>query len=161
MVYTPEVFTDNSPISPRTSTPVKKPSAQKSLCMFTNVLKGKKTAYCQVGAAKSKRKAIKFGNKPWALKKKRKGNSKIDEQIKKSPYDWIMHHPEVVQSPIVNDCMKVRIDCHTEPQLFPKLLLQVSVREIHNNIVSAIKYGGIKESRDEDDNIIISDSTLR
>ena len=36
MVSTPEVFTDNSPISPMKPTPVKKPSAQKSLCMFTN-----------------------------------------------------------------------------------------------------------------------------
>ena len=37
MVSTPEGFTNNSPISPMTSSPVKKPSAQKSLCMFTNV----------------------------------------------------------------------------------------------------------------------------
>ena len=38
---TPGAFTDNSPISPMTSTPVKKPSAQKSLCMFTNILEVK------------------------------------------------------------------------------------------------------------------------
>ena len=42
MASTPEGFTNNSPISPRTSTPVKKPSARKSLCMFTNVLEVKK-----------------------------------------------------------------------------------------------------------------------
>ena len=42
MVSTPEGFTDNSPISPRKSTPVKKPSARKSLCMFTNFLEVKK-----------------------------------------------------------------------------------------------------------------------
>ena len=84
MVSTSKVFTDNIPISPMTSTPFKKPSAQKSLCMFTNILKLKqKTAYCLFGAAKSKRKAINFFvNPPWALKQKRKGNSKIDEQIK-------------------------------------------------------------------------------
>ena len=50
---------------------------------------------------------------------------------------------------------------YTEPQLVPKFLLQVSVREIHNNLVSATQYGGLKEARDEDDNISISDSTLR
>ena len=66
MVSNPEGFTNNSPIPPRKSPPVKKPSAQKSLCMFTNILEvKKKTAYRQVGAAKSKRKAIKFGNTPW------------------------------------------------------------------------------------------------
>ena len=65
MVSTPEGFTDNSPIYTMTSTPVMKPSAQKSLCMFTNVLEVKnKTAYRRVGATKYKRKAIKFGNTP-------------------------------------------------------------------------------------------------
>ena len=34
MVSTPEVFTDDSPISTMTSTPVNKPSARKSLCIF-------------------------------------------------------------------------------------------------------------------------------
>ena len=74
MVSSPEGFTNNSPIYPRTPSSFKKPSAKTSLCMFTNVLVVKKTAYCRVGAAKSKHKAIKFGNTPWALEKKRKGN---------------------------------------------------------------------------------------
>ena len=55
-----------------------------------------------------------------------------------------MNHPQVVQSPIVNDDLKVKIDGHTEPQLVPKLLLQVSVRELHNNLVSDTIYGGLK-----------------
>ena len=38
MVSTPEGFTFNSPISPINPTPVNTPSAQKSLCMFTNIL---------------------------------------------------------------------------------------------------------------------------
>ena len=52
-------------------------------------------------------------------------------------------------------------DDQTEPQLVPKFLLQVSVRELHNRIVSDPYDGGIKYSRDEDDIIIISDSNLR
>ena len=48
----------------------------------------------------------------------------------------------------------------TEPQLVPKHLLRVSVREPHNSLVSDPDGGGIKNSRDEDNNIIISDSTL-
>ena len=47
-----------------------------------------------------------------------------------------MNHTQIVQSPIVNDCLKVKMDGHTEPQLVPKLLLQLSIRKIHNNIVS-------------------------
>ena len=79
MVSTSEVFTDNSPISNRTSEPVKKPTTQKSLFMFTNILDVKKTACRQVGAAESKCKAIKFGNTLWELKQTQKGNSKINE----------------------------------------------------------------------------------
>ena len=36
----------------------------------------------------------------------------------------------------------------------------MSVIELHNNLVSATKYGGLKEARYENDNIIISDSIL-
>ena len=145
MVYTPEGFTDNSPISTMTLTPLKKPSSRKSLCLFTNILDMKnKTATRQVGASKSKRKEIKYGNTLRVLEKKRKGNSKINDQIKKSLYNWIMHHQQVVKSPIVNDCLKVNIDSHTRPQIVPKLLLRVSVRELHNSLVGDPEDGGLK-----------------
>ena len=72
-----------------------------------------------------------------------------------------MHCPQVFQSPIVNGFLKVKIDCHTEPQLVPEFLLQVCIIEFHNNLVSDTYNGGIKEARDEGDNIIISDYTLR
>ena len=48
-----------------------------------------------------------------------------------------------------------------ESQLIPKCLLQVSVRELHNILVSDPNDDGIKDSREEYDSIIISDSTLR
>ena len=144
-----------------TSTQVKKPSAQKLLCMFTNVSDVKKTAYRQVGADKSKRKAIKLENTPWSLKQNRKWHTKINEQIKKLLYNWIMHHPQVVRSSIANDCLKVNIDGYNEPQLVTDFLFQESVRELHNKFFSGIKDGGLKEARYEDDNIFISDSTLR
>ena len=51
-------------------------------------------------------------------------------------------------------------DDQTEPQLFPELLLQVSVIELHNSLVNDPNDGGLKDARDEYDNIIISDSTL-
>ena len=66
-----------------------------------------------------------------------------------------------MQSTISNHGLKVNFDDLTEPQTVPKLLLQVSVREIHNSLVSDPNYGGFKEAKDEDYNIIISDSKLR
>ena len=53
------------------------------------------------------------------------------------------------------------VDDQTEPQLAPKLLLQVSVREMRNSIVSDPNDNGLKDARDEYGKIIISDSTLR
>ena len=50
---------------------------------------------------------------------------------------------------------------HTEPQLVPKLLLQVSVRELHNSLVSDPNDGGLKYARYGDGKIIISCPTLR
>ena len=52
------------------------------------------------------------------------------------------------------------LDDQTEIQLVPKLLLQVSVRELHNSLVSDPNDGGLKDARDENGKIIISDSTL-
>ena len=94
-------------------------------------------------------------------KSKRKGHSKINEQIKRNLYTWITRHPQFFQSPIFNDCLKVVLDDQTEPQLVPKLLLEVSVRELHNSLLSEPNDGGLKDARDEDGKIIISDSTLR
>ena len=51
-------------------------------------------------------------------------------------------------------------DDQTEPHLVPKLLLWVSVRELHNSLGSDTNDSGIKDARDGENNIIISDSTL-
>ena len=52
------------------------------------------------------------------------------------------------------------IDGPSEPHLVPKLLLQVSVWELHNSIVSPLEEGGFRETRDAENNNIINDSTL-
>ena len=144
MVSTPKVFYDNSPISPMTPTSFNKPSARKSLCLFTNILDIKKKT---VRSAKSKRKAIKYINTPWSLKPKQKLNSKINNQIKKSPNNYIMNHPQVVQSSIFNYCLKVNTDGPSESLIVSKLLIRVSIRKLHNSLVSYPVYGGLKEAR--------------
>ena len=89
VLSTPEGFTDNSPNVHMTSTPVKKPSARKLLCLFKNILDVQpKTAKRRFVAAKSRRKSMKVGNSLWT-KKKRKGHSKFNEQIKSNLYTWI------------------------------------------------------------------------
>ena len=41
-----------------------------------------------------------------------------------------------MQSSIFDNRLKVKIDCHTRPQIVTKLLLQVFVRELHNSLIS-------------------------
>ena len=78
MTSNPEGFTNDSPISTMTSTPVKKTSAGKSLCLFTKILYvKKKTATRQIGAAKSKGNAIKYLTTAWAFKKRGKEIRKL------------------------------------------------------------------------------------
>ena len=73
VLSTPEGVTDNSPNVHMTSKPVKKPSARKSLCLFTNILDVKPTtAKCRFVAAKSKRKSMKVCNSLWTKQKKQK-----------------------------------------------------------------------------------------
>ena len=129
MVMTTNYFIYDSPNVPMTSTAVKKPSASKSLCLFTNILNVKnKTKKYRVGDAESKRRSMKVGNRLWTNKTKRKGYSKINEYIKCNMYAWITPHTQVVQSPIYYDCLKIMFDYQTKTQLVPKLLIHVSVR---------------------------------
>ena len=82
-------------------------------------------------------------------------------QVEKSIYDWIIQHTQVVQSPIANYCLKVSIGVHSETQLVPKYLLQVSIWELHNSMVSPPENVRLNESIDADNKIIISNSILR
>ena len=69
ILSTLEGVTDNIPNVHMTSTPVKKPSARKSLCLFTNILDvNPKTAKCRFVAEKSRRKAMKVCNRLWTKK---------------------------------------------------------------------------------------------
>ena len=99
ILSTPEGFTDNSPNVNMPSTPVNKPSARKSLCLFTNILDVKPTTAKRFFiATKSIHKAMKLCNSLWTKKSKQKRRSKINEQIKRNLYTWITRHPQVVQS---------------------------------------------------------------
>ena len=101
MVSTPVVFTYNSPMSPGLTMVVKNYIERKSLHLFTEVLDvKKKTCVFPVGADKSMEKAIRAVSMLWSIILKRKGIIKINKQVKKSPYNWILQHARVVKSPI-------------------------------------------------------------
>ena len=82
MVSALEGFTDDSPNVPMKSTAVKKRSARKSLCLFTNTFDvKKKTGKRCIGAAKSKHRAMKVVNSLCTKKKtKRAFKNKLSDQ---------------------------------------------------------------------------------
>ena len=55
-----------------------------------------------------------------------------------------MHNPQVVQSPIFNDSLKLNIGGHTRPEIDPKLVLQVPVQELRTSLIRDPEYGGLK-----------------
>ena len=86
ILSTPELVTDNSPNVHLTPSPFNKPSARKSMYLFTDILDVQpKTAKHRFVAAKYRRKYMKVCNILWT-KTKRKGHSKINEQIKHNLY---------------------------------------------------------------------------
>ena len=139
MVSTPWVFPENIPMSYGPYVSIKQPKVRKSLRKFTTTLDVKpKTVIRRLCAAKSKRKEIRAGSNLWYNIPKRKVRTKVNEQVTSELYHWNTRHPEIVQSPIANDCLKINIDGQTTPQLVPNLLLQLSVRDLHNIMVIPI-----------------------
>ena len=115
-------------MSPGPSVPVKEPSDRKSLHQFLEASGVKQnTAVRKLGAAESKRKAIRYGSMLWSSIPKRYIHTKINGEVKKDIYNWILQHPQYIQSLIENYGHKVFIYGTAETQLVSKLLLQVYV----------------------------------
>ena len=87
-------------------------------------------------------------------------HTKINVCVEKALYVCILNHSKVAQSPIYNYCLKLLIYGQERQQLVPKLLCQVSVRELYNSTMIPPKERGMKDTRDTEDNTIIIDSTL-
>ena len=68
-----------------------------------------------------------------------------------------MHHTKFLQSPVVNNCLKVKVDDPTEPQLIPKFLLQVSVSELYKTLLAS-QY--MVDSNNQEMKMIISLSVI-
>ena len=82
ILSTPEGFTYNSPNVHMTSSLVNKPSARKSLCLFTNILAVKPTtAKRRFVAARSRRKSMKVFNSLW---KKNQNEKSIQKSMSRS-----------------------------------------------------------------------------
>ena len=101
-------------MSPGTLLTVKNLSVCKLLRQFTELLYTKnKTATRCLGASKSKRKEIRANSAMCSIIPKLRGYKKINEWVNEDLYNWILHHLQVLQSPIVNYLLKASIDGHS------------------------------------------------
>ena len=65
---------------------------------------------------------------------KSKGWTKANKELEEKVLSFIENHPNVVQSPIMNDYVSVKDkDDPSVVHKVPKLLLQVTIREVHND----------------------------
>ena len=87
---------------------------------------------------------------------KSKGWTKVIKELEEKVHSFIENHPNVVQSPIMNDYVSVKDK--TDPSVvhkLPKLLLQASIRRLHNDLIEQLP----EASKDEIP--LVSDSKLR
>jgi hypothetical protein len=68
----------------------------------------------------------------------------------------------VIDSLIANDCLWIKdAEAPGGRKRVGKLLLEISVRELHNDLVDTPESGGLAEARDESGKILIGDTALR
>ena len=94
----------------------------------------------------------------WLRVKLRRGYTKVLVNLRKKLYDWVLDYPHVVNSPITNDTIIIR-DEDNEKMRLGKLLLQIYICKLHNDLFSAgpLRLLGAKDTYGD---VIILDTAL-
>ncbi|OEU19451.1 hypothetical protein FRACYDRAFT_235505 [Fragilariopsis cylindrus CCMP1102] len=93
---------------------------------------------------------------------KRLGRTKVTAKLHTEFLRWLDNHNMVIQSPLASDTLLVP-DGTTSgvKKRVNKILLQIPVRELHNDLSDADPLIGLAGARDCNGNILISDTKLR
>ena len=86
--------------------------------------------------------------------------SKVPPQLLENLRKWIINHPDVHRSPLYKDMLIWKQPCGTT-QKIEKLLITISIVELHNDMIKPEADGGLKGVRDPEGNVLISDIALR
>ena len=107
--------------------------------------------------AQVKNTSVKWSIKPCIVRTK-----KISKAFRKETFDWIIKYSNVCQSPITRDILLIA-DADTKvKRRVPKLLLECSMRQLHNELVDSPDDGDLVGARHAITNdVIISDTMLR
>ena len=87
---------------------------------------------------------------PWAqLVKKRKGKLKMSPEAVEAVREHVVHHENVIHSPIANDSLLIKLPGMAVKSRVRKSPLEIPVRELHNQMVAE---DGLKEASPVDAN---------
>ena len=98
----------------------------------------------------------------WSIKPCIVRTKKTSKALRKETVEWIMKNSNVRQSPITRDTLLIA-DADTKvKRRVPKLLLECSMRQMHNELIASPDDGGLVGARHVITNdVIISDTMLR
>jgi hypothetical protein len=96
----------------------------------------------------------------WSGSRQRRHYSKIKNTLKERLDIWIREHPNVRPSPITSDTLLVKNKVTGEKERVGKLILEIPVRELHNDMLLPVNKGGFEGAFNASGVPIISDSTL-
>ena len=98
----------------------------------------------------------------WPIKPRIVRTKKISKASRQEIVDWIMKNSNVRQSTITNDTLLITdVDSKVKRRV-PKLLMECSMRQFHNDLIASPDDGSLLGARhDNTNNVIISDTMLR
>ena len=125
----------------------------------------KSTGYRKINLAQIKRKIL-FDEDDenieysWSSVKKRKHYSKISPELRSKVIDWLKKHPHIIQSPNFNDTLIVKDKSNNGIYIREqKYLHQISIRELHNDLLSDPPIG-LSDVYDKEGKPLISDTAF-
>ena len=98
----------------------------------------------------------------WSIKPCIVRTKKVSKALRQKLVEWIMKNSNVCESPIARDTLLITDEESGVKLIVPKLLLEFSMRQLHNELIVSPYYGGLFGARHADTNyVIISDKMLR
>ena len=100
---------------------------------------------------------LKWSIKPYIVRTKT-----FSKALRQKLVEWITKNSNVRESPIVRDTLLITDAESGVKWRFPKLILEISMRKLHNYLIASPDDGGLLGSRHANINdVIISDTMLR
>jgi hypothetical protein len=113
------------------------------------------TGWRYLSEGSKKRRMIENGEEYYPTTKKARRKSRYDAAYKESIKQWVTNHQFVRVSPIRSDMLQIG------DRREPKLLREIPIREMHNDLLRSEEECGLKCARDDNGQPTISDTRFR